>query len=491
VLKALVRREKSIRRLLILSLLYLILPIRAMQPTNDPDIWWHLRIGQWIAEHGAVPITDHFSSYGMGKPWIAYSWLFDLLVYGLYRAFGLVGLVLYSVILSLMITAALHALVRKLEPRFWIEIAITTLGIISITPLLTPRPWLFTILFFIIELDILFATRRSGDLRRLLFLPPLFALWANVHIQFVYGLFVLGLATAEPMIDRLLRHPSIEGDARTIPFSRLLFITAACAVATLATPYHLHIYGVILEYISQAGPFQYIFELNALRFRSPADWFVLFATVGAAFSLGWRREVRPFPLLLLAAGCILSFRARRDVWFVVVTAVTILATLWSTGAITDRFALTKLRAIFVTVVVIAVLIVIGRIRNISERHLEAAVAKVYPVEATAVVEKHGYPGPLYNHLDWGGYLIWRLPNLPVAMDGRTNLHGDERVERSLATWTGKNSWSSDPELGTARLVIANAEQALASLLRFDPRFELTYEDELAAVFVATPKRIGQ
>jgi len=100
-LKTLARREKSIRRLVILSLLYLILPIRAMQPTNDPDIWWHLRVGQWIAEHGAVPMTDYFSSYGMGKPWIAYSWLFELLVYGLYQAFGLVGLVLYRVILAL------------------------------------------------------------------------------------------------------------------------------------------------------------------------------------------------------------------------------------------------------------------------------------------------------------------------------------------------------------------------------------------------------
>jgi hypothetical protein len=193
-LKSLVRREKSIRRLLILILLYAILPVQSMQPIIDLDIWYHLRTGQWIAENGTVPTTDPFSSYGMGKPWIAYSWLFEVLVYGLYRAFGLVGLVLYTVILSLMIAVALHALIRKREPHFSIGIAITVLGLGSIIPLLNPRPWLFTILFFIIELDILLAARRSGDPSRLLFLPPLFAVWANVHLQFVYGLFVLGLA---------------------------------------------------------------------------------------------------------------------------------------------------------------------------------------------------------------------------------------------------------------------------------------------------------
>ena len=35
-------------------------------------------------------------------------------------------------------------------------------------------------------------------------LPVLFCLWANVHIQFVYGLLLLGLACAAPYVDRAL-----------------------------------------------------------------------------------------------------------------------------------------------------------------------------------------------------------------------------------------------------------------------------------------------
>jgi hypothetical protein len=27
----------------------------------DTDTWWHLRTGQWIVEHCAVPHTDPFS----------------------------------------------------------------------------------------------------------------------------------------------------------------------------------------------------------------------------------------------------------------------------------------------------------------------------------------------------------------------------------------------------------------------------------------------
>ncbi len=29
--------------------------------------------------------------------------------------------------------------------------------------------------------------------------------------------------------------------------------------------------------------------------------------------------------------------------------------------------------------------------------------------------------PLFNPCGWGGYLIWRLPNMPVSIDGRPNL----------------------------------------------------------------------
>ncbi len=485
--KALVRHEETIRRLVLLTLLYLLPAVAAMKPVLDPDIWWHLRTGQWIVEHGTVPMTDSFSIYGMGKPWVAYSWLFEVLVYSLYQAFGLIGLVLYSVFFSLMIAVALHALVHRLVPHFPSEIAVTALGLCGIAPLLSPRPWLFTILFFIVELDLLLTARQSGKLRGLLLLPPLFALWANVHIQFSYGLFMLGLATAEPMIDRLLHRFQIGSNAKTLPFGHLLLITAACVIATLATPYHLSLYRTLIDLIRQTGQFQYITEMAPLQFRGPSDWFVLAATLGAAFSVGWRRDVRPFPLLLLTTGAFLSFHARRDAWFVVVTAVSIIATSRSTNVVVDRFALTKLRTFLVVGAVIIVLVVVGWMRNLSEHSLESALAESYPSAAAAVVEERGYPGPLYNHYNWGGYLIWRLPNVSVAMDGRSNLHGDERIERSLATWRGESGWASDPELTAARLVVADVKGALASLLRLDSRFELVYEDGVATVFIARPQ----
>ena len=71
------------------------------------------------------------------------------------------------------------------------------------------------------------------------------------------------------------------------------------------------------------------------------------------------------------------------------------------------------------------------------------------------------------------------------MDGRMNVHGDQRIERSVNTWSGLRGWESDPELMKARLIIGGVNHVLTNLLRTDSRFKLVYEGTTAAVFVAS------
>ena len=68
------------------------------------------------------------------------------------------------------------------------------------------------------------------------------------------------------------------------------------------------------------------------------------------------------------------------------------------------------------------------------------------------------------------------------MDGRANVHGDDRIKNSLTTWDGGPQWADDVELNGAELVIAQKDMALTALLRLDPRFQLVYQDETAVVF---------
>ena len=482
---SLVNSENTLRRLVIVVLLYCIPASQAMIPLIDPDIWWHFRTGQWIFSHGQVPVTDPFSAYGMGKPWVAYSWLFEILVYTLFTKLGLMGILVFTVLMSLLIAIVLHGALRRAGLPFIAEMFSVAVALVAMNNLISPRPWLFSILFFTVELFILFHVRRTAKISLLLALPPLFVLWANLHIQFIYGLAVLGLFLIEVF---LLHTPSLSLYPRHRPSispRRASLLLLTCLVATLITPYHFRLYTPILEYIGQTGAFQVVMELLPLSFRDLTDWLVIGLAIVAAFVLGWQRAWLPFPTLLLLMGTFLAFRARRDVWVLVLAALFIISEFGRFVSSEPSFGFTKLRAICVIVALTVAMYLIGLRRQISEQQLESVVERKFPVAAVKFIDEKSYSGPLYNHFNWGGYLIWTLPSLPVSMDGRTNLHGDRRIERSLNTWSGLKGWELDPELMKARLVIGGVNQALTSLMRTDSRFKLVYEDAIAVVFVST------
>src|SRR6267142_4399462 len=198
--------DGTMLRLVVWIILYSIPALTALQPISEWDTWWHLGTGQWIVAHGTVPATDPFSSYGQGQPWVAYSWLFGLMLHGLYQALGLTGILLYRIVLSLAVVAALHRLIARREARFGVVAGLLGAAVVALAPLLMgERPWLFTILFSIWTLDAILSLREGTTSKRLWLLPLVYYLWANIHIQFVHGLLLLGLACAAPLVDRLLR----------------------------------------------------------------------------------------------------------------------------------------------------------------------------------------------------------------------------------------------------------------------------------------------
>jgi hypothetical protein len=73
--------------------------------------------------------------------------------------------------------------------------------------------------------------------------------------------------------------------------------------------------------------------------------------------------------------------------------------------------------------------------------------------------------------------------MPVSIDGRAAFYGDQRIDRSVATWSAQPDWASDAQLMKAGVVIGPVKAPLTQVLRMDPRFQLAYEDKVAAVFV--------
>jgi hypothetical protein len=91
------------------------------------------------------------------------------------------------------------------------------------------------------------------------------------------------------------------------------------------------------------------------------------------------------------------------------------------------------------------------------------------------------PGPIYNNLDWGGFLIWYMPQYPVAIDGRNDLYGDG-LDRIFHRAQDAVQYKDDPYLNEAGCVLLEKKYALSSVLKLDSRFEVVYEDPIAIIF---------
>ena len=156
-------RQEQLARGLVCAVLYAAPALVCLYSISiaDPDIWWHLRTGEWIAQHHAVPHTDQFSVFGTGKPWSAYSWLFELGVLKLYQRWDLVGIVAYIAAMITAITIALHRMMLRLQTDFSKATLLTMAVMISLSLVHAPA---VAVLHYdpFVEMDLLTHARRSG-----------------------------------------------------------------------------------------------------------------------------------------------------------------------------------------------------------------------------------------------------------------------------------------------------------------------------------------
>lgn len=478
-------RLDRIRRPLLCIILLTFASIPALIPNTGYDVWAHIAGGEWIVENRAVPTTDPFSWDGEQKTWVAYYWTFSLLVYLVYQNLGLVGVIYLKLALAWLITFLLFRLIRRTVCRLDLAVGLSCIALVAMYPMLAfPRSWLVSVTFFILVLDALLQVRRHGNLLAVWWLPFVFVLWANSHIQFVYGLWAVGLLVVEPIIDRVVGRSPDESTTDVVAKVRpRLCLLGACFLATFLNAYGVSLYGVLLNYGKESHLLDVVIEFRSLGFRLLSDWFMLAIAFAACFVLGWQRRFSTFHYMLFATATYFSFHSTRDMWMLSIVGISIVADFDWSKIVSTRPADS---ITYDVPSILAALMLAGGLLLTStglEPTLDAKISETFPEKASAFIQQEQLEGPLFSTYDWGGYLIWRLPDLPVLIDGRAHVHGLAAVDSNVKLWRGKRDWKSDSDLDRTKLIVAPVKLPLFALLRTDPRFQLVYEDDVAGVFV--------
>ncbi|MGE0267230.1 MAG: hypothetical protein AB7S78_02060 [Candidatus Omnitrophota bacterium] len=173
-----------------LSALFVIL---FFKPVETGDIWWHLKIGEYIFLNGTVPVIDPFPFSGEKSVWVLTQWLGSLIYYGVYQVFGLVGLQVFRLFLFGLVLWIFIRNISKKIPASGI-IFLTFILILALYNRPHLRPFVFNFIFIQVFLNALFSfalTKRASSLFPVFITGPI---WVNAHLgYFMYGLSLIGI----------------------------------------------------------------------------------------------------------------------------------------------------------------------------------------------------------------------------------------------------------------------------------------------------------
>jgi hypothetical protein len=464
----------------------------------DADAGWHIRTGQYILAHHAVPHHDLYSFSKPGEPWYAWEWGSDVLFGWLQQLAGLKGVVLFTgVVLAGFATTLIRRMIwRGVHVFVALAVALLSVGAASIHFL--ARPHIFTLLFLSISMWLIESDRQKQS-RRIWLLLPLTTLWTNLHGGFLALIAVLGLCAVGTAIEAVVAREAW-GGLRWRSVLRYLGLAAACGGSSLINPYgyqlHLHMYQylrsdwirtVIQEFMSPSFRNENMLQFEALLLIGliatgallhrkaivEALWIVFFAHM----ALG---SVRHVPVFVTIVGPVIAYEV--SAWWM---ASTRRAAKKSFPAIFNQMAADAApgfrRGSIWPLAVVTALIATGA---------PIPWPKDFPdiTFPTQLVHDHAAQilgSRVLTTDQWADYLIYVNPKQKVFVDGRSDFYGPETGNQYIRLVNGGPDWQDLLHKYDFNLALLPQEMAVIQLLKTQPNWRVAADDGKRVLLVRT------
>jgi len=398
--------------------------------TLDPDFGWHLRTGQLILERG-VPHQDWYSYTMPNFPWIDHEWLTDVLIYNIYSYFGdnillLIFLCMYT--LSFFIVKG-----KNYNLAFFIFI--TSLAYLTTLSFLGVRPQLLTIFFIAILWNIVDKFLESSS-KFIYFLPLLFMVWTNLHAGFFAGLFILSLVLFLEIFKKCrlgqkfkFLHFLNHFYYKEQPTRKIAIIGAVIIFSFLATtinPYGLRIYEEIFRTIGDSYLKFHIAEWFPLLLIGYRPFTYVYISLFLVFLISCYKKVEFNNIVISLIVFLMAFSSIRNYLIFVILSIPvfnqmffyikekiILKEVYYNLSLVSRF---HKRLLFLAAMIFLASLEVGFYKSVTGDN-EFRKDR-YPEKAVSFLKTLPLSENVFNDYKWGGYLIWKLPERKVFIDGR-------------------------------------------------------------------------
>lgn len=503
----------------------------------DPDLGWHLKVGEAIVKEKSVPHFEYYNYTLEGKTWVDHEWLINAASYLLYAKFSYGALTIFF---SLLVIAAL-LIQRKFITRFispnksnyYLLMLLQFIGLIASLPHFGVRMQIISFLNLQILLFMLAEYSVTKKLKNVFYLLPLFYLWSCLHAGFLIGIAVAGfyitVKTTELLIKKYLKLNWLDfSEVLSIKEITKFFSVFLVSVAsTVFTPYGWHLYGFLKTYtntfytkiITEWMPFYYLpiqykqLLYAALVVSSLSLLLIMFFSQSK--EKPYRINLWHFSLTMIFL--ILAAKSKRHFPLFFLTSLPLTISIFY-----HYFSLPKkinniifqnpFSRFFLAISLILVLISFSWQINFTRDPFQSNLnCRENPCQAISFLKNQPELADkkIFNNYGWGGYMVWEWPNKKLFIDGRLpqyafNEHtlleeyldffNEEKVEKKLyehgiemvlllLNKDIKFNWFEKTILKLEEEKFNSQKIALQEYLKNSPEWNLIYSDKLSNVFL--------
>lgn len=318
-------------------------------------------------------------------------------------------------------------------------------------------------------------------------IPPLFALWANLHGGWSYGAIVLGAYVAGELVDdwrgtpsRLVAYRDSPTRSRT---AAPLGLLAATALATLCTPFGIRLHAAVVHTLADPAVRGLIDEYQPPAWREPSDFLFLVVLASAMFVL--RRAPLPWShRLVILASSAAALRSGRNISLWAVTGWPLLVVhleVWHRArAAVPAVAMPAVAVPASRVPLVSSALVLLLVVAVGPVHHVAVDPARFPVTAVRQLRLAGSVGPMLTTWSWSGYLPYAWPGRRALFDPLA-FSGAE-VGRLGQLLTVQRGWRGTLDSLGIPTVLLPVGSPLADALGAEPGWGVWYRDATAVVF---------
>ena len=437
------------------------------------DLAYLIRAGSVMLDTHRVLDIDVFTFTAYGRPWLNQQWGADVLFALIYRAGGWTGIAvtrgLFVAILVLLLYRSCRAVGASPRTAALLTLASCCVGI-EILPAM--RPQLLGFVLFALVLWIL-STRHESPYR-IWWIPPIVAVWANLHGSFPLAILLIGFAWLED-------HGENSDLAR-----RHVLVAAASVLASFVNPFGPRVWPYALNLLTDPDVVREVAEWGPPSIHTITGLFFFASILMTAWFLA-RRPVPTawIPLLKLGVFAGIGLLAIRGVgWWALIAPVAIAEVVKDDLKARD-VSRPPVHLAIAALIVALVLVTLPVSRGRDPRSGGPAKLTYAPEDLVSAAARAAGPDRrVFVSQLYASWTEFAAPSLLVAVDPRIELFPARVWADYFLVSDGREGWEEVLDLWDVRTLVLEPGQAegLLQILPQHQEWRLVIRTPLGSVY---------